>query len=460
MLAPVVRESRDRRRAEEAAREQQRRAAAQAADARRRFFRWVLGLGAAAVVAVLLGVFIFIQLQRTHEALRQAEEQKRLALAGLLAAKSDQNRERHPPLALLLGVEAVRASPVPTALEALHDAVQATAGEPLAGHEGGVYSVAWDPHGGRLASAGSDRTVRVWDLSRPNAEPQVLRGHEGWVTSVAWDPHGGRLASAGSDGTVRVWDIAPQRLIPIACRRAGRNLTWEEHERYLESSMPLRTCEQRPIHRSAIEEAERLAGQDHIEHAVTLLKRAKEEQPDLALDPETHVRRVALRHRIEQSVDKFDRDPAQVFADLKKLLTEDPDLKLAPDVWAKLCELGAIWGRVDDAMGACAKALAVETHGDNLLMALFGRGLASAQQGNLNTAITDLERVHANLVKEEHEPEVRTLLARWIEAMKAGRSPIDAAALENLRKLIQQGPPRGLQRQDAPIGLGGAGSFH
>ncbi len=51
-----------------------------------------------------------------------------------------------------------------------------------------------------------------------------LLGHEGWVWSVAFDPAGGRLASGGADGRVRLWDLHPLRLLnngPASARRAA-----------------------------------------------------------------------------------------------------------------------------------------------------------------------------------------------------------------------------------------------
>jgi tetratricopeptide (TPR) repeat protein len=278
----------------------------------------------------------------------------------------------------------------------------------------------------------------VWDLSRPEAEPQVLRGHQNYVLSVAWEPDGRRLASGSGDGTVRVWRIAAKDLIPIACRRAGRNLSWNEYERYLEKAMPLRTCEQWPVHQSVTAEAERLARQDRVEAAITLLRRAKDEQPDLDLDPETYARLAALKGRVDRSADLLERDVTRAFSELHKVLEICPDLNVSAHVWRRFCRSGALSGRVADAMQFCGKALKADSDD---VEALLGHGLALAQRGDLTAALSDFERVHADLVKNRADPELPALLTAWIDALKTGRNPIDTVALEHLRDLRRTNRP-------------------
>ncbi|MFO0888271.1 MAG: protein kinase [Isosphaeraceae bacterium] len=74
----------------------------------------------------------------------------------------------------------------------------------VTGHKDAVNSLDWNPEGTMLASASSDRTVRIWD-SRSERSTE-LAGHSGPVLDVIWSQDGRRLASADESGMVRIWD--------------------------------------------------------------------------------------------------------------------------------------------------------------------------------------------------------------------------------------------------------------
>ena len=71
-----------------------------------------------------------------------------------------------------------------------------------------VWSVAYSPDGTRIASAGRDQTLRVWD-SATGQETLTLTGHAGEVWNVAFSPDGQWIASGSSDHTIRLWDARP-----------------------------------------------------------------------------------------------------------------------------------------------------------------------------------------------------------------------------------------------------------
>jgi WD40 repeat protein/tRNA A-37 threonylcarbamoyl transferase component Bud32 len=78
------------------------------------------------------------------------------------------------------------------------------------GHAGTVFAITCAPDGTRIATGGSDQTVRIWDAQK-FTEIVQLRGHTSYVWSLAFSPDGSLLASGSGDGTVRVWDTRPFR---------------------------------------------------------------------------------------------------------------------------------------------------------------------------------------------------------------------------------------------------------
>ena len=83
-------------------------------------------------------------------------------------------------------------------------------GRPLPGDHGTVYDVAFGRNG-TLATAGADGTVRLWDAATRQQRGRPLNGHVGAVLSIAFAPNGRLVASAGRDTTVRLWDARRSR---------------------------------------------------------------------------------------------------------------------------------------------------------------------------------------------------------------------------------------------------------
>ncbi len=84
----------------------------------------------------------------------------------------------------------------------------------LEGHLAAVTALRFLPNRDALVSCSEDGTIRVWEL-RPNdgqkkepvLVPIVLIGHQGPVWTLAVNRDGTRLASGGSDKIVRLWDL-------------------------------------------------------------------------------------------------------------------------------------------------------------------------------------------------------------------------------------------------------------
>ena len=67
-----------------------------------------------------------------------------------------------------------------------------------------MSSVAWSA-GGKLASASSDKTIKIWNAKTGQCV-STLSAHSSPVRDVSWSPDGTMLASGSDDETIKLWD--------------------------------------------------------------------------------------------------------------------------------------------------------------------------------------------------------------------------------------------------------------
>ena len=97
-------------------------------------------------------------------------------------------------------------------VERILGAVSSPLATSVSGHTAAVYDLAYSRSGKLVASAGGDRTVRVWETGQGSGDPlksvATLEGFGNFVTAVTFHPTAPLLAAASGDGLVRVWNIA------------------------------------------------------------------------------------------------------------------------------------------------------------------------------------------------------------------------------------------------------------
>lgn len=84
---------------------------------------------------------------------------------------------------------------------------------PYERHTGEVWTAVYSPDGQWIASAGTDRTIRIWPATGRRDAP-VLYGHTGSVTDLAFTGDGSRLVSVSEDNTARLWEVGQQNGLP------------------------------------------------------------------------------------------------------------------------------------------------------------------------------------------------------------------------------------------------------
>ncbi|MFI9240638.1 helix-turn-helix domain-containing protein [Streptomyces sp. NPDC053079] len=173
-----------------------------------------------ATLAVLLVLTVAGGAVAVHQGLRAVAE-RGAARSAELAFRATALSTARPEVSMLLATAAWRQAHTPAAASAvLGSQAQPYAGR-LTGHRGPVFAVAWQPHPGRLLSAGADGTVRQWDGAGSRRSRVVAEGRTA-VRALAV-ARSSPLAAWGDDsGAVTLWDAGTGRLAP-AVRGGGHH---------------------------------------------------------------------------------------------------------------------------------------------------------------------------------------------------------------------------------------------
>jgi WD40 repeat protein len=84
-----------------------------------------------------------------------------------------------------------------------------------------IYCVAWTPDGKQVVTGSLDRSLKLWDVDsgkmvrdfKPYKEKEFDKGHQDGVFCAAFSPDGKMLASGGSDRSIKLWNVADGKVV-------------------------------------------------------------------------------------------------------------------------------------------------------------------------------------------------------------------------------------------------------
>lgn len=297
-----------------------------------------------------------------------------------------------------------------------------------------INTVAISPDASVIAAGDKDGEVRIWRRAEPNADPDALsigtdlRG--GAPSASAWGlrfSRDGRWLTTMVAGKLYLWRVKLDERLALACRIAGRNLTYEDWQAHLDR-IPYRfTCNEDGLPYGWMDRADALAKRGDIEAATARYEIARTLERAATVDPVARARSIAVKSALDtaRSLARSDeRDAALVaFANVRRL---DPKIELDPaaetERIAKAQSLmdeayrAADSGALDEAIKLFRQARALDDSLEidpeaeakrRVAPILVKRGDNLAREGRTDEAIVEYERAIAYQVRDGLDPHER-----------------------------------------------------
>ena len=187
-----------------------------------------MGVGAALVVAVGLGILAWTQRDLAVEQRDIADQQRIEAEARELAALSQVHLETDLDLATLLSIEAHKRVPNYLTQGSLLSVLQA---DPYTIRQFHLYhsfpDLEFNPDGDYIAATGIGN-ILFWDPLNYKQMYEPIIGHSALIHDIAINYEGSMLVSGSEDGTLKLWDLENDREL-IATLLENDNLSSPMH---------------------------------------------------------------------------------------------------------------------------------------------------------------------------------------------------------------------------------------
>ncbi|MBN1416065.1 MAG: hypothetical protein JW973_13270 [Bacteroidales bacterium] len=120
----------------------------------------------------------------------------------------------------------------------------------VAAHAAPIMDLEFSPDDRQIATASTDKSLRIWDANNLNNKPVVLKEHgDNFVLSVSFSPDGRFLVSSANQSDlsktnyIYVWPVYADQMADILCSKLERNFTQREWENYVSPDIEYRkTC--------------------------------------------------------------------------------------------------------------------------------------------------------------------------------------------------------------------------